>query len=408
MSKEFQIERHKKLLEEKTKLVRRIVYGGLLFGILILVNVLTPYSNDLEERNTIELAIKKYESEIQEIEKSLQPLNELAKVLDNIQTLVANRPWDVETQKLIDKFREMNNKGGTSWSEYQAKADATINSVADLVNRTVISPLNDFLADSPTSENLIPELALELGTVRNTVTTWVAENKGKRWYRTIEMKEAQIDRLSDTLGNKLNSVSMMIDRERPNLITRQEHLKTSIEKLRNNSDFRNKKERLNDLQSQMEKILPEWLRGMISVEQMVQIFPFIIVTLAASALSIALAVASHYRFLARELNFGEAGRSDPSFSSLWTLTYRGRSGTLLTVSVYTIFVLAMWFFFEFGVGILAKWLKTRDTWFINTDTFPIISWLCRILLVVLITYIAIHPYRQKRKGEVVQATSEKK
>jgi hypothetical protein len=407
MSKEFQIERHKTLLEEKTKQARRIVYGGLLFGVLILVNVLTPYSNDLEERNTIELAIKKYGSEIQEIEKILQPLNELAKVLDNIQTLVADRPWDVETQKLINKFREMNIRGGASWNEYQAEADATIKSVAALVSRTVIEPLDDFFADSPTSKILIPELAQELRTLPNTVTTWVNENKGKRWYRTIEMKEAQINSLTNTLGNKLNSVSKTIDREKPNLIARQEHLKTSIEKLKSNPDFRDKKERLKELQSQMEKILPEWLRGMISVEQMVQIFPFIIVILAAYALSIALAVASHYRFLARELNFGEAGRSDPSFSSLWTLTYRGRSGTLLTVGVYTIFVLAMWFFFESGAGILAKWLKTRDTWFINTDTFPIISWLCRMLLVVLITYTAIHPYHQKGKGEAAQVASKK-
>ena len=104
MSREFQIDRRTKLWEEKTRLARRVVYGGLLFGGLILANVLTPYSNDLEERNIIELEIGKYESEIQEIEKSLQPLNELKEVLSNIQTLIDDRPWDVETQKLIDKF----------------------------------------------------------------------------------------------------------------------------------------------------------------------------------------------------------------------------------------------------------------------------------------------------------------
>ncbi len=47
MSREFQIDRRTKLWEEKTRLARRVVYGGLLFGGLILANVLTPYSNDL-------------------------------------------------------------------------------------------------------------------------------------------------------------------------------------------------------------------------------------------------------------------------------------------------------------------------------------------------------------------------
>ena len=294
----------------------------------------------------------------------------------------------------------MNIRGGASWNEYQAEADATIGSVAVLVNRTVIDPLQDFLADSAASENLLPELAGELRTLPNAVTTWVNENKGKRWYRTIEMKAAQIDLLSNTLGNKLTSVSRAIDREKPNLLTRQEHLQTAIEELKSNPDFRDKKERLKELQAQMEKILPEWLR-MISVEQMVQIFPFIVVLLAAYALSLALGAAFHFRLLAHQLNLEEA--SDPSLSSLWTLTYRGRSATLLTVGVYTIFVLAMWFFFESGAGILAKWLKTGDAWFMNTDTFRIISWLCRMLLMAFIAYIAIYPYHQKRKGEAAQA-----
>ena len=241
MSKEFQIERHTKLWEEKTKQTRRVVFGALLFGGFLLINVLTPYSNDLDERNTIELEIEKYESEIREIEASLDPLNELAKVLDDVQSLVADRPWDVETRKLINKFREMNIRGGVSWEEYEVEADATIDSVAALVNRTGMMPLHDFLADSSASKNLMPKLARELRTVPNAVNTWVNENKGKKWYLTVEMKEAQIERLSNTLGNKLDSISRAIDREKPNLLARQEHLKTRIEELKSDPNFRNKK-----------------------------------------------------------------------------------------------------------------------------------------------------------------------
>ncbi|MBU1053650.1 MAG: hypothetical protein KKC46_07455 [Proteobacteria bacterium] len=408
MSKEFQIERHKKLLEEKTRQAKRVVFGGLLFGIFILVNVLAPYINDLKEINKVELEIKKYNSEIWEIEKTLQPLNELSKILDNIQKLVAKRPWDVETKKLINKFREMNVRGGVNWNDYQAEADATINSVAAIVNYGAIEPLNKFLLNSPSSKNLIPELVAELKTLPETVDTWVSENKGKRWYLTIEMKTAQIERLSNTLGNKLRLISRTINREKPNLAKRQKNIEASIEKLRNNPEYRNKEERLEKLRSQMEKILPAWLKGMISIEQMVQIFPFIIVILTAYVLIIASGIASHYRFLARELNFGEEGYSDPSFSSLWTLIYRGRFGTLVTVSVYIIFILIMWFFFESGREILAGWLEIEKAWFINTVNLSVIVWLSRMLLALFIAYTAIYPYYQKGKSDAVHTALEKK
>ena len=127
MSKEFQIERHKTLWEGKTKQAKRIVYAGLLFSVLIFVNVLTPYSKNSEDKKNIELKLNPYLLKIQEIEKSAQPLNErlqelnlssqhlnerlqhlneLEKVINNIEMLVKEAPWETETHKLIKKFQD--------------------------------------------------------------------------------------------------------------------------------------------------------------------------------------------------------------------------------------------------------------------------------------------------------------
>ena len=318
----------------------------------------------------------------------------------------------------------MNIRGEAGWDKYQVEADNTIYSVADLVNREVVEPLSDFLDESSTLINLSSNLVQELETISEAVNNWVEENKGKIWYRTIESKRAHIKSVSNTLDIKFKSVHKVIDIEKPKLEARLNPLKTKerqlktkmnllatemnqykaeVEELNDKPEFKDKTEKLEQIQTRMDKILPEWLEGMISVEQMVQTFPFAVVFLAAFALSTALAAALHYRVLVRELNLKEAGFTDPSFSSLWALTYRGRFGTLLTIGVYTVFTLAMWFFFESGSGILSKLLETRDAWFINKDNFPIIFWLCRMIMVLLISYIFIHPYYIIRKIQSAQA-----
>jgi len=202
------------------------------------------------------------------------------------------------------------------------------------VKQNVIEPLSDFLKRSSLSDNLSPKFIQDVKTISGSVDTWVKENKGKRWYITIESKEYEVERLSNTLDVKLNSVSSEIDLEKPKLNSRQKLLEEKVKKLKDNPVLKEKKDSLNKFQAKMDKILPEWIRGLISVEQMVQIFPFVVVILTIFALNASLAAASHYRFLTQELNLSKVTITDPSFSSLWALAYRGKLGTILTVGVH--------------------------------------------------------------------------
>lgn len=394
MNKEFQVDRHNRLWVERTKQVRRVVSGSLLFGALILFNVLQPYSQDLDERNTIELEIRSIENEIESIETTLGPLRELNKVLAAVQEQVDARPWDAEKDKLIREFRSLNRRGVASRVDYQTRADATIRAVGEMVTRTVVAPLEAFLTDTSVSNKLMPALAGELRTVPKAVESWVDENLGKRWYVTLEMKAAHLNRLTRTLDRKLDAVARIIRRDRPELERRQEELQSRLSALTNDTNYRDKKKRLQDLQKQMEMILPSWIRGMISVEEMLQLYPFIVVVLAIYVMALAVSGASHYRFLAETLDFAEAGRQDPGFSSLWTLTYRGRLGTLQTIGVYVLFIAAMWFFFESGAAIFAEWLTARETALLDANTFAAFRWLCRLALLALLG-VAGYPFRQR-------------
>ena len=401
MGNEFQIERHKALLEERTKQIRRVIFGSVIFGVFLLVNILTPYSKDLNETKIIESKIVAYQTEINGIEASLKPLNELTTVINRVERSVSEKPWDRIKQELISKYHQMNLHGTGNLQVYQREADNAVDSIAMIVNRTVVMPLANFLDSSSIANGSMPGLVQELKTFPISLNNWVNENMGRRWYLTIHEKEATIQSLSNTLDDKLSSLSRAINSEKPNLLRNKDNLLARVNELKSNPTYKIQKDELEKLQDKMEKILPDWIKGMISVEQMVQLFPFIIVVLTIYVFILALNGAFSYRFLAKELRFMEESRSDPGYSSIWTLTYRGTFGTLTTIFLYLLFMLIMWFFFESGASVFDEWLKNGNTWFIDKKYFSTFLWLCRILLIGLMVYTFIYPYSRRREKKAV-------
>ena len=63
----------------------------------------------------IEESVQPLNERLQELDLSVQPLNEslqhlnkLETFIDDIEMLIREAPWETETQKLINKFRDMN------------------------------------------------------------------------------------------------------------------------------------------------------------------------------------------------------------------------------------------------------------------------------------------------------------
>ncbi|MGQ1785085.1 hypothetical protein [Saccharicrinis sp. GN24d3] len=397
MDDQYRIDRHKRLLEEKTKLVKRTVFASVLFGLFILVNVLRPYSQGLKEKKKIEVEIQEYEDQIKEVEASNLTLEKLNIVLDNIQKLVKERPWNSETRKLILKYREMNRIGSVSRSQYQDKADSTIIAISTLVSETVTKPIQDFVTDSFVGNKFLSDkLHRELETLPSVVNTWKTENIGKYWYGTIHSKEAHVETLSQTLGDKLNNISSIIDEDKPILESKQKELVRRLEEITSKADYSELKQSLEDLRAKMDEILPQWFKGMISVEQMVYLYPFIIILLASYVLYTAIGLSSHFNILAKELNFYKNSTKDPSYTSLWTLTYRGKLSTLMTVCVYLLFLLVSWYFFESGIVILFKFISIEENSLINAETIKVLSLISRALLLCFILYCLVKPYKKRK------------
>lgn len=387
MDKDLQAERHIRLWEEQSRLVKRTVFGGLLFSSLLLINVLQPYSEHLDQTGDISAEIIKFERQTALIADSLSALTKLEQTFSSVQNYISQKPWNAEINKLRRKLSDLNSSGQGNWSNYQHEADATINTMASLANQDVVVPLEKILANESLSQNLSPALVQDIKALPKQIDEWKDNYKDNRWYRTVSEKQRTANQLTISLDRPLSGISRKIKNQKVELTRQTQDLESQIERLKKTANIDEKK-----------ALLPDWVKGMISLGLMVQAFPFVVLALAGYVLANAVGAASHFGFLVGELNFTTAGNPDAGFSSIWTLTYRGVVGTALTLAVYLSFMLVMWFFFEEGSQIVTKWMEREQALFFSQGSMRIISWLCRLALLGIVGLTAVYPFYQKRKS----------
>ncbi len=395
MHEDFRLTRHTTLWEEQNKQVKRTIIASLVFCVLLLMNVLKPYSSDLDKRRDIRTEIAKYEKENGKIETAIASIDDFKQISDAVQITIKRQPWMKEKDELIQTLAEINNRGEGNWRRYQKEADNTIRAIGAQVDDMVVIPLNGFFLNHPQASELMPELYTELKILPRTIQNWVDQNLGKRWYRTLDSKRDRVESLSRSLEIKLDTIHSKISLGRPNLVKKRKELRKEITRLENEADIQAKEELLITLETRMEKILPEWIRGLISIHQMIQYYPLIILGLAMYVIAISLSLNSHYQAISTIRKITKTDKIDPVFSSLWTLTYRGRFGTILTIISYVGFISIMWILFEMGSDIFAKWLIEKDGDFIGTNGLMIIRWIGRFALIAAVCFVTIRPYYNK-------------
>lgn len=399
MPKGFLFDRHKALWNEHNKRIKRTIIGGLVFGTLLLFTVLEPLSADLNKRIEYNNEIEKFARERQNIEESIKALGEFEQTLKNVTKTIEEEPWKREIYTLIENFRSMNIRGEGNRKRYQKEADSTILNVKNQVSKMVIEPLDKALLKIPMAAELMPEFSEELKTSPKVVNSWVDKLKGENWYSTIDEKTNTIDSLTKDLRNQTNKIVDAIKDDGPKLTTEKLELSKKIEELENNKDLKATEDLLEDLEARMEKILPPWLRGMISIYQMIQLYPFIILGLVIYVFVIALLLSFHYQSMIKELKFAREAKKNPTFSSLWTLTTRGRFGTILTIVTYFAFVTAMWILFEKGFNIFGMWVKSEGGFFSNKISLSMISNACRCFFLITALLFILIPFN--RNNEII-------
>lgn len=355
MNQDLRLKRHADLWEAQNALIKRVVLASLAFGVLVAFKVLTPYANIADRRKEALDALKGARAEEVKVDNASNVLGEFQRTADAVSGKIAAQPWMSAKDALVRRLAAINSTGQGSSERYQREADDTIRAIAGQVRDEVLMPLGTALARVGASRELLPDLSAQVDGLPAVLDHWEKGNLAKRWYESLDHKTMTVTGLTANMQVKLSSIDAAIRLEAPRLEERKRELLQRKGALQQQAS--EIQAQLEALKQEMEKILPEWGRGLLSVPQMVQLFPLIIMALVAYALALAWTLTEHFRYVARHAGYAEDDLADPVLSSLWTLTQRGRFGTAATLATYLAFILAMWAVFEHGARVLAATVR---------------------------------------------------
>jgi hypothetical protein len=384
MAETFRIERHIRKHDEQSKLLTRVILFGLLLGLILPWKYLTPFSNDSVLIKQTKLEIQNLDEKYRQVSEQKKLIDSATKVLEGVQSTVQNQPWISEAEKLRLTFSRLREEG-TLWSDdqhvYQQAADNTVRKVASEVERKVILPLESAIEQQPE--------------LREAINNWKNEHLGQIWYGTVTEKGANIEMLTSSMEEQLRPLNQLINISKQQLDAEIDSL-TSMEKSYED-DLKSKNKENSRLNSEMQDLFPSWLKGIVRIEQVIQLFPFLVLALTFYAWIAGWTLSRHHEFVVRNLELSDADKTDPAISSIWTLTSKGSYGTSATLATYYVFLLVMWASFERGCYLLLIWLTTspENAWFTNESWVVTLQWVGRLAFVIVAVLVSWRPLLHK-------------
>jgi len=391
--KEFRLQRHLKKWEEQSKSVKRFIIAGLLFSVLLPIKVLNPYVNISEDTTQVEQSIAFLQQEQQKTAELKQNLVQVQEVLTEVQKTIMDEPWMKEKDRLIhtlSDIRERSPRGG-SREEYQAAADNTIRTISAQVREMILQPLEGFVQQNKLTRDAMPKLSEGIDRLRLEMERWEEGHVGKRWYNTFFAKDREMRELTYSLGYMLTDISDITRSALSNATSKQETL--TLDMVRFDQEIKDREKERDGLNEEMQKLLPEWLRGILSIEQMIQLFPIIVMGLVACITAMSLMLTHHFERAAVIMGLEKEQRMDPVSSSIWTLTYRRLYGTMVTTLTYLLFTVVMWYFFEWGLALLETWLAHSGDgeWISYPVGAHTIRWIGRLVFLSAVLLVILTP-----------------
>jgi len=388
---EFYIQRHFKLWEDNNQLLNRAVFLTVVISLTLVIKVLDPFVDLSKDRIPVSQAVELLHQEKSVATQKIRYIEKTAGVLEGVNSYIDKKPWQKEKRDLIERYRRMNSstpEEGFSRERYQQEADDTINRIDEQLHENVISPLQQSIDGIKTDASRPEKLIGEIGSLNRFIEAWKNEYIGKNWYRTISRKDMTMRELTSDLNHQLRQLSNVVKIELATV--KQAKFKVDKELSILTDKINTESKKLEKLDENLQKVLPEWLRGFIKIEQVIQLLPAVLLGSAIFVVFLGLSLTRHYKIYVDSKKIGSETINDPGMSSTWTLIHRGFTGTLLTSVAYVVFIVFSWALYERSVGLLLNWLATdpADVWVSSITFWDIFLWAGRAGFVVLLVFMA--------------------
>lgn len=342
MDENYKLARHTELWQAGTKLTRRTALGGLLFAVVVLFNVLTPYAETAEARATL-ADLQQRQARVLEARAGLV---ERLQALASVRATVEEAGWESHREALVVRLE------AGSVQDPQAEADAALQAMAAEFQETVVGPLEDLEGPGgggPGGEGALARIL----TAR--IDAVIEDSRGTDWYRA---GSGASTRLEDELQSLRTDAIEALVRLRNGVSAQMELTTEQSETL---------SAQLADAdaaaQSRLDGAIPSWARGLVSVELMVRIYVLVILGLALFLVGSGVSAAGHFQAMADGHGVSAESRGDPVLSSPWTLTWRGAGGTAATVLTYLGVLGGLWLCLTLGMAAVGDdGLLARPTW----------------------------------------------
>lgn len=408
MTEDFRIQRHIRKHDDLSKLLGRVLLVGVLVGVVLPWKFLDPFSVTSIKIEETKRLIPVLERERRAALEQKDALESIISALHTIQERVREEPWINEAQRLSNTFATLSDRGA-QWpadqAKYQQAADETVTTVSDNVKELVIRPLRSALESNPGSLQALKAISEKVDDLERRIDAWQQRFHGLNWYESVEEKEMTTRSLGASLQQELEPLIQSFTRARQEVDKRAKSLPHKAASLKEKVSATNRE--VGKLDSEMQKLFPSWLKDVISIEQMIQAYPLLMLALVAFVIVIGMSISRHHEFVVRSMDLSEAGRNDPAISSIWTLASRGRVGTATTLATYVIFLLVAWALFEWGSESLAIWLTVspKQAWVPDGSWVIALRWLGRLGFLA-IAFLVIYRLIKADYGFIERETRE--
>lgn len=262
----------------------------------------------------------------------------------------------------------------------QEEADDKVRRIVKRVNDVVVKPLDQLLREEPAAGKVLVAMSRLLDRMRGDMDQWAGEHMGNRsWYASIQSKDKELGELTESLRQRQQMFIEFVKEQQQKLERRKKTLAKEQQLKRDQVSQIEKV--MADLNVKMQKVFPDWLRDLVLPEEMLQLYPLVLLVSVVVIGFKAGLIRRHFLIVRQGHRPQDLSLRDPAMSSLWTLVRRTPLGTAVTAAVYLGGIILLWLLFERGSGLAATWLTEHSdaAWVWARVSLPAAPWLGRLL-----------------------------